>query len=382
MRFSSSKKQLGVVFDVGTVSVSATLFELHEPNGKAHILKTFRRFHQASLRQDAMHFSKSTITQFSSVVDDIKAHLKGAAMPMYYEVGLSSIFYLGKTVRFAGTNDRPVVLTEARLQQYFQEGTQEFVNELKRTDVVIFETILMRSLLNGYPIERPIGRASEQVELFVRFSATSQELYTRLTEILKATNAAASINFSSFPVSSWFLVRNTLPYDRPLLLVDIGGEITEVTFIHDGMIIDVQTLPFGVLNILLRIAELEQMDIEHAFSLLKSYTDGSLADDAKKRVHDIIRRELKTWEQVFERVWQRASRDMMINIQMYFLGGGALVEELKSAVAPPLLHPDIAKGLTVSLMAPDQFKDRFGTFCCFDGPGDFGLMSLILNKRV
>jgi len=378
MLFPTHKKQLGAVFDIGTASVSATVFELFQEKGKPGILKTFRRFHKASLQKDALHFSKSTVSQFSAVMKDIAAFTNNR-MPQLYVLGLSSIFYLGKTERFFVEHKKPALLKQSDIDEFIQSGKQNLFAELKRGDVVIFETMLMKSLLNGYPVLDPIGRTSQSVELWVRLAATSRELSGRFTDIIESAQRNADIRFATFPTATWILMKDAFPPEHNVLLVDIGGELTEVTFIANGIITEVLTLPFGVLNILLRISEAEHIDLENAYALLRSYTGGALSKEAEAHLKAVIKKEAKSWGEIFERVWQRASRDFMSNIQLYFLGGGAFVEEIKTAITPPLLHPEIAKELKVSVISPDTYKDQFASYCCLEGPGDFGLLALMLQ---
>lgn len=378
MLFQTHKKQLGAAFDIGTASVSATVFELLQGTGKPGILKTFRRFHKASLQKDALHFSKSTVSQFSAVMKDIAAFTNNQ-MPQLYVLGLSSIFYLGKTERFFVEHKKPVPLKQTDIDEFIQSGKQNLFSELKRGDVVIFETTLMKSLLNGYPVLNPIGRTSQSVELWVRLAATSAELSGKFTDIIESAQKNADIRFATFPTAAWILMKDAFPPEHNVLLVDIGGELTEVTFITNGIITEVLTLPFGVLNILLRISEAEHIDLENAYALLRSYTGGALSKEAEGHLKTVIKKEAKGWGEIFERVWQRASREFMSNIQLYFLGGGAFVEEIKTAITPPLLHPEIAKELKVSVISPDTYKDRFAPYCCLEGPGDFGLLSLMLQ---
>lgn len=380
MFFSKPQKNIGVAFDVGTASVSATLFELRGADRRPHVIQTFRRFHNLSLKRDAYHFGKSTIGQFSSVLKDIQQFL-GKDMPRFYTVGLSSIFYLGKTERLYEKRDVPHTLTRKDVDDFLERGKQKFLSDLKRDDIVVFETVLMKSELNGYNVVNPIGKTSEEVEMWVHFAATSRELYDKFTEIINSFRPHATIRFSTFPIAAWSLMREILFPDHSVMLVDVGGEITEVTFLVDGVITEVLSLPFGVFNILFRISESEHVDLDNAMSLLKGYTEGGLDNTVSARIRAIIKKEIKSWEEIFERVWQNASRGLMMNIQMFFLGGGALISEMKNMITPPLLHPDLAKGLTVSLISPDAFRDKFGTYAGFDGPGDFGLLTLILTSR-
>lgn len=378
MLFHTHKKQLGAVFDIGTASVSATLFEIGHDNTKPSILKTFRRFHKSSLQKDTLHFSKSTVSQFSAAMKDI-AEFTGNKMPHLYILGLSSIFYLGKTERYFVEYKKPTTLKQLDIDDFITSGKQNLFTELKRDDIIIFETILMKSLLNGYPVPNPVGRASQSVEFWVRLAATSVELSGKFSDIIESMQRNADIRFATFPTTAWSLMKDSLPREHNVLLVDIGGELTDVTFIVNGVITEVFSLPFGALNILLRISEVEHVDLENAYSLLRNYTSGALSKEAEAHLKSIVKKEVKSWEEIFERVWQRATRDVMTNIKLYFLGGGSFVEELKTAITPPLLHPEIAKELTVSVILPDAYKDRFASYCCLEGPGDFGLLSLMLQ---
>jgi len=380
MLFASATKRKGIVFDVGTASVSATLFELSNQHHKPRILKTFRRFHKASLHKDALHFSRSTVKQFSRIIEDVHEFTEGS-MPELYIIGLASIFYLGKTQKFHRGQRKNAQLKVSEIDSIVEDGRKKFLDDLRREDIIVFENISMKTLLNGYLIESPVGCSADEIDVWLRLSATSRDLYDRLTEIIRSERRDAEIRFSTFPVSTWALMRQTLPKESSAIMVDIGGELTEVTFIADGIITEVLSLPFGVLNVLLRISENERIDLENAFSLLKSYTSGMLESEAERNLSLLIRKEIKRWEQLFERVWQEASRESMVNIKMFFLGGGAFLNDVKTILTPPLLHPDISKGLHVSVVTPEAFREQFEEYCCVEGPGDFGLVSLILNAR-
>ena len=92
-------------------------------------------------------------------------------------------------------------------------------------------------------------------------------------------------------------MKDAFPPEHNVLLVDIGGELTEVTFITNGIITEVLTLPFGVLNILLRISEAEHIDLENAYALLRSYTGGALSKEAEDHLKTVIKKEAKGWRQ-------------------------------------------------------------------------------------
>ncbi|MEK7576935.1 MAG: hypothetical protein AAB482_04570 [Patescibacteria group bacterium] len=378
MLFKKSQKNISVAFDIGTASVSAVLFEAPESGGALNVIKTYRKFHKIALRADAVHFSKATLSQFSAILDDIQNEHKNA-MPSRFHIGLSSVFYLGKTERFYEKWPKSKIITQADIDGFIEKGKSKYFSELKRDDVILFEIVLMKTLLNGYTIERSVGKRAEEVELLVHYAATSKELYENFSTSVKNFRADATITFGTFPVNVWMIIRENIFPEHSVLLVDIGGELTEVTFVIDGAIAEVHSLPFGVLNILLRIAEAEHIEVENASALLKAYADSKLDKEVESRIRGIIKKEMKSWEEYFERVWQRANHNMMSNIHMFFFGRGALIDEMKHAITPPLLHPDLARGLQTTVISPDAFRDKFQTYSGFDGPDDFGLLSLILN---
>ncbi|MEK7150958.1 MAG: hypothetical protein AAB783_02045 [Patescibacteria group bacterium] len=378
MLFKKSQKNIGVAFDIGTASVSAVLFELPSAERALSVIKTYRKFHKTALRADAAHFSKATISQFSAILQDIQSEYKNA-LPNRFHIGLSSVFYLGKTERIYEKWSKPKVVSQADIDGFIEKGKNKYFSELKRDDVMLFEIVLMKSLLNGYPIERPVGKNVEEIELWVHYAATSKDLYDNFSSIVKNFNASASITFGTFPINVWMIMRENIFPEHSVMLVDIGGELTEVTFVVEGVITEIHSLPFGVLNILLRIAEVEHVEVENALSLLKAYADSKLEKEAEARIRAIIKKEMKSWEEFFERIWQRANQNVMSNIRMFFFGRGALIDEMKHAITPPLLHPDLARGLQTTVISPDAFRDKFEAYSGFEGPDDFGLLSLILN---
>lgn len=382
MFFGKKESSLvGLVFDIGTVSLSATLFEIRHDDVRPHILKTFRTFHKTSLKDDQSHFSKATLSQFNKILGDVRTFLKDRPMPKHYLIGLSSIFYLAKTLHFHETRQMPQTVGRSDIDAFVQKGTQDFLSSVDRNDIVIFETVFMKTMLNGYPIEQPVGKVAQEIDFSVHFAATSKELYDSFVQAIHTHRADALVHFSTLPIVAWNLMREILFPEHSSIIVDIGGELTEVTFLVDGVVTEILALPFGVLNILMRISESEKIDLENALSLLKTYTAGGLSKDVEQKIRGIMKTELRSWEQIFERVWQRAMQNMMADIRMFFLGGGALIDDMKSVIVPPLLHPDLAKGLHVSLISPDAFRDKFGTYSDLEGPSDFGLVALILSMK-
>ena len=384
MFFQKSQIRSCVAFDIGTAGVSATLFEVRLGDIRPHVVKTFRKFHKTSLRRDSNHFSKSMTGQFSALLEDIKTFTQDK-MPSVYLIGLSSIFYLGKTEHIHESWPAGRTISARDIDTFILNARNRFLSGLEQGDVVVFETLLMRSILNGYTIDQIVGKSATELDLWVRFGATSRELHETFTKIIHGTYQKADIHFSTFPTASWELMREVYFPSHSSLMVDIGGELTEVTFLVDGVITEVLSLPFGVMNLLLRISETERVDLENALSMLRAYTDGALNKETEGHIRVILKKEIKNWEENFERAWQEAARQNMSDIKILFLGGGGIVGDLKNAVVPPLLHPDLAKGLSVSVVTPQAFSDKFGTFTGFDGPGDFGLMALIVmyisNKK-
>ena len=378
MFFRKPKVYSGAAFDIGTASVSAALFEIREGNPRPHVIKIFRRFHKASLKRDASHFSKSTAGQFSALLSDIQKFTENK-MPAAYLIGLSSIFYLGKTEHIYEKRQIKRAITADDIASFIKNAEGRFLSGLAQEDVEVFETLTMRALLNGYALDQPVGKVAEEIEIWVRFGATSRELHDTFIHAIRDLCPKADIRFSTFPTAGWRLMREVLFPAHSALMVDIGGELTEVAFLVDGVITEVLSLPFGVMNLLLRISESEHVELENALSLLRAYTEGMLTGEAENHIRAIMKKEIKNWEEIFERTWEEAGRQNMVDVKMLFLGGGGLISEMKGAVVPPLLHPHLARGLNASVMTPEAFRDKFGTFCCFDGPGDFGLLSLILT---
>ncbi len=374
-----SKKTIGVVFDMGTASVSATLYE-RDVSGRPSVITTMRRFQKTPFQSDEARFSKSSISLFSELLKNIIAASKDHGVPREYCVGLSSVFYLSKTHRVYQKKPIAQKITSAILNDLIDREKQKFLASIGRENMFIFESSYMKTMLNGYDVESPVGKWAEELELFVYFAATSKELYDALLAPIKAVSAGATLRLATFPLATKMIMHSLLFPEPAVLLVDIGGEVTEITFLKNNVIVEVLALPFGVLNVLTRVSGAFGVDMENALSLLKAYTSGRLDENILRQLQAVIKPEMKNWEQNFERVWSLAAHHAMSRINMFFLGGGSLVADMRNALIPPLLHPEMASGLRASIVAPDAFRDKFIKYDAFDGPGDFGLMSLILQS--
>jgi hypothetical protein len=74
------------------------------------------------------------------------------------------------------------------------------------------------------------------------------------------------------------LIRETFPHDNDFIFLDIGGELSDIAIVKEGLILETASFPMGRYFLTRKIQKDLDVSAEEAVSLIRVYEDG-LADE-------------------------------------------------------------------------------------------------------
>jgi hypothetical protein len=218
---------------------------------------------------------------------------------------LASPWYLSETrvVKLARPHSFPFTqkIADEMLEKEIaslKESYDKKYGSIKTVPQVIEHNVMGVSL-NGYLIDDPIGKRSRSVEMHMAISLSPKSILDKIEKTISNTFHHIPVTFSSFVMSSYLAVREKYVTPDSYLLLDVGGEITDVAIITKGILKASLSFPFGkktFFKYMCTKLEIETRDAEELFSL---YSAGTLSDRKLKKIEPLFQSIENSWGEAF-----------------------------------------------------------------------------------
>lgn len=173
----------------------------------------------------------------------------------------SSPWYNSKTKLIHRDYPEPFTVTKKFLTDFIEQHSRELIpdeekaparsavsavrSEITEDNAFLAERAVIALKLNGYETDMPEGKRAQAVDIALFASAVSDEVLERIRLALGKIFPEAPITPASTALITYSLFRTLFPDKKNALLVRIGGEISDVGLVKDGVLLESLSLPFG-----------------------------------------------------------------------------------------------------------------------------------------
>jgi cell division ATPase FtsA len=165
--------------------------------------------------------------------------------------------------------------------------------------------------LNEYPHNDPIGMSTRELELSIYVSVAPEHIVKAIEETIQRTYHAP-VTFSSFLLASFVVTRDFFPQVHSYVLVDVGGEVSDVTLVREGTIFQSVSFPHGCNFVLRKLSMGLNRSTAEAVSICTLYIDNKLEDTVRSQCDNILKEVKSIWSQSFQKALYTVSNDLSI----------------------------------------------------------------------
>lgn len=320
--FSSNKnkEKLVAVFNLGSSSVGGVLF-LMQNGGVPKIVYSVRELIDPKEEVDAENFFFLMLKVLDRVANNIAESSFGAPEEIYcvlaspWYVSQNRIIKLEKNTPFIFNNKLADSLIQKELKLFEEEHLEKYANSGNKVRVLEMKNI--KVLLNGYEVENPNDKKAKKLEMMLFISMSGDDILSSIESVFFRHFHQRIIKFSSFLMASFAVVRSMYEKQNDFLLIDIGGEVTDISMVKNNILRESVSYPIGINFILRNIALSLKCSIEEAKSMFSLYKDGH-ADQKTKESFDPIIGIIKTeWLKKFQASVANLSNDISIPATLF-----------------------------------------------------------------
>ena len=302
--FSKSKKKddLVLVFDIGSASVGGALFYIQE-NSIPNIIYSIRETIPLEKEINFDRFLSLTLKSLEIVAG--KICLAGLGAPNKIFCTLLSPWYASQTRAINFSKNTPFILSskfaDGLIQNEIKLFEDEYVfNAQEKNDISLIELKNMKVLLNGYDTPEPLGQKDKELEMTLFVSMSSEQVLNKIKETVGRHFHSKKMKFVSFVLASFSVVREMFAHQDSFLLVDIGGEITDISMIKKDILHDSVSFPIGMNYMTRKVASTLNCTLDEARSYISLYKDKHMIELIGKKFEPIVQKLKADWLKNFQ----------------------------------------------------------------------------------
>ena len=309
------KKDLTLIFDIGSSSVGGALCYI-ENSGLPKIIYSIR---ESIAFQDEIDFNKFLYSTTKSL--DIVANkicMLGLGKPKNTFCFLSSLFYISQTRTIKLEKNTPFIFTSKLADSLIKKEVNLFEEEYSIKDIYStqkfrpIELKNMKTMLNGYVVDNPLNQKIRELEMNVFISISPEEIIKKIEYTIGRYFNPQEIKFSSFAFASFSTARDLFSHHESFILIDIGGEITDISVVKKDVLSDSISFPMGYNFIIREFSNALNCTLDEAKSLVSLYKDGHMEDEINEKFGPIINKIKVEWRKKFEESLFNISNDISI----------------------------------------------------------------------
>lgn len=369
--------QHALILDIGTVSITAAV--LRKTNEQQEVVRVFRQYYEPLIRVDTERFERQVFLASHEIFRQILHAFPGIQFTDA-RIGLSAPFYVSETIDTERRFENRTRISDTHIQEAITDGEKTFFSHFPShgKDVEIFEGYILSTLLNGYDTPYPVNQLTNVLQTTLRFSAVRTSFLRALQQQLSIFGSAFPIKLFSFPPVYVAAIADILKREKGTqLFVDIGGDITEVTTLRNGIIDEVETFSFGLMNIAEALMRELRLDYASGVSLLQKFLLEQTASTETTKIEEVIHTVVGGWRDDFEKVCSLLDITSEGALDVYLFGGGAVIADVAGMLQTLSPLARMGDSVKIHTVMPESFADHITGIEQLRGPEDFGIISLI-----
>lgn len=291
---------------------------------------------------------------------------------------LASPWYASQTKMAAIKKDKPFVLTRELTEEVISSEVADFKQDLDKRNkpgfkenLEVIEGEIIHIRMNDYELAEPFGKTAREAKLALYLSVSQREVVKRLTEELVRHFPRGMVVFHSFPLAYFSAVRDIFPQKNDFLLLDVSGEITDVSLVRRGILRETISFPLGRNFLLRRVASGLRRTMPEAESLLALLQSGTLRAVDKEKLVKIVELAKTEWLKGFQSILVDLSSELYVPGEVYLAADNDVSELFSSWISEEqfsqyalthekfnILPLSFGRVLTISQVAKEK-QDQF-----------------------
>lgn len=343
--FSSIKHtQEVVILDIGSGSIGGSIVKI-SANKKPEIIYQIRKNISLYENFDYDRF----VSTLPNAIEDVCRHLVSYKKVSYPNIKvfciLASPWYASqiKTLKISGKQG--FVLNDASIDNLIESEVKTMhkqyyagINTHNNSSPVLIETRVNKVLANGYEVSGKMNLTTTQAEVSTVFSISPSNIIHIIGSSVQRIFSGAQIKYNSFPLAYFEAIITNKPELKDILILDIGGEITDVCLIRNNKLTEIFSFPVGKNTIIRSLSNTIKRSPEETKSILNINNDNHLKTEDSIFFKRSLEKEMAVWNTNMNQVLSQISGDKFLPENIIFVSDNEVAKSFKETMEQELFN--------------------------------------------
>lgn len=364
MFLSRLKKDKNIlIFDIGSSAINVS-YLLKKENEIA----AFSPFSHTRLplleNPDFNHIERHVRKAIKEIADDV-CKKNATKRPDLIYLMFSAPWYLAESKNVRIIRRETFTVTAELIDKMMDDEIELFIRKAKEKfddpdGVEILERGKMKFVLSGYPIRNPYGKETNKLELSIYLSVAKKNFVRNIEDILKHFFGNAEIKAVSEAYALFKILSEMANPQEGFLVVDVGGEVTEIYLVRGGILEDSRSFIWGANLVIRRVAAALNMELGEALSFFSAQAGGDMKNNIDEKLSSAALGVCSEWQHFLTGSLSELSRSSPLPQTLIVLGGVAGSDILKKCIDSPDFASltILGKPFNVINLIPDNFSEK------------------------
>jgi hypothetical protein len=227
----------------------------------------------------------------------------------------NQIYNLEKNTDFIFTEKLADELVQKEVALFEEQHSAEYknINGEERT----IELKNIKTSLNGYDTVKPLNQKTKSLQMTIFVSASPEEILKKIEDTISKFFNVGNLKYVSSSLSSFIVVRDLFIEQKNFLLIDIGGELTDISMTKKEILRESISFPLGTNFLASGISRDLKCSFGEANSFLSLYRAGHASSDVIAKIEPAIAKLKTEWLSKFQESLANLSNDISIPANIF-----------------------------------------------------------------
>lgn len=258
-------------------------------------------------------------------------------------------------------------------------AAEESTEDTKR---ILGDHAVIATLLNGYDTNEPFGKHAKRADLVILTTTLDEDAALAIKGALLRTFHRKEMRLCGFSFIAYTVFRDVYAHEKEYLILDVTGEVTDISLVKRGVLVDVAQSPCG-LNGMIRAAGKVPIP-ERATGALEGATTLMPTDIYNPRFAGKLAAAKEAWRTAFQQTLESLSKRFPLPRTVFLLSDDEVRDFLqKIIIETPLAELRLSdEPFAVLPVSPDQFASYIQTRGEAVGDTFLAMLALFENKPI
>ncbi len=224
--------------------------------------------------------------------------------PWYASQTRTVNFTLGKSFTFTAKLADSLIQKEIKL---FEEEVMGYLSD--KNDIRLIELKNMQVSLDGKMNNNPLGKRAKELSMTIFISMSQEQVLNKIKETIGRHFHVQKMKFISFAMASFSVTRDIFTKQKDFLLVDVSGEVTDISLVNNDILVDSISFPLGQNYFIREIARVFNCTLDEAKLYLSLYKDKHMLNAMGRKFEPVIDKLKMNWQKSFKKSLENFSNN-------------------------------------------------------------------------